>query len=136
MVEMTAITFPTIRRAAMRHFTIPGRFPGINEYVEECRRNKYGGNGMIRKSENVIMKHLKGTPLVWPIIIKYTFVEPNRRRDKDNVAGFFHKAFQDSLVKTKLLPDDSWAYIDSWVDSFDVDKNNPRIEIKIIEGDD
>lgn len=120
----------------MREVTIKGRFPGMNQYVQTCRNNPYGANKLIKDSEREIIKDLQAqikAPLVPPIFIKYTFFEPNKRRDKDNISGFFHKVFQDSLVKAELLSNDGWDYIDGFIDHFGTDKDFPRIEIKIIE---
>lgn len=119
--------------------TISGRFPGINQYVQDCRNNKYGGNKAIRDSERVIIKELQeqcSDILTPPVTLCYTFYEPNKRRDKDNISGFFHKVFQDSLVKAELLENDGWDYIEGFHDYFEVDKEYPRIEVRIIEGSD
>ena len=35
--------------------------------------------------------------------LTYLFVEPNRKRDKDNVAGFAHKVVQDGMVMDSSL---------------------------------
>ena len=118
---------------------IPGRFPGINQYVEECRRNRFGGNKAIKESEIIIVNALQRQVkdiLTPPIRLLYTFYEPNKRRDKDNIAGFFHKVFQDSLVKAELIDNDGWDYIEDFHDYFAIDRKNPRIEIRIIEGSD
>ena len=115
---------------------IPGRFPGINDYVNACRRNQYAGAQAIKSSEKVIREALEKQIrdlLIPPVTIVYTFYEPNKRRDKDNISGFFHKVFQDSLVKSGLLPDDSWDFISGFHDYFEVDRGEPRIEIKILE---
>ena len=119
--------------------TIPGRFPGLNEYVKACRSGAYAGSSMISKSEKVIMGELfrqYKDILIPPVTLCYTFYEPNERRDKDNISAFFHKVFQDSLVKSGMLENDGWKYIEAFHDYFEVDKVEPRIEIKIIEGED
>ena len=64
--------------------------------------------------------------------MNYSYYEPNRKRDKDNIS-IFRKFFQDALVKGGYLENDGWAYIEGWTDSFAVDADNPRIEIEIIE---
>lgn len=118
---------------------IPGRFPGLNEYVKACRSGAYVGSSMINKSEKVIIEAIWGQYkdiLIPPVTLCYTYYEPNKRRDKDNVSGFFHKVFQDSLVKAGLLENDGWDYIEGFHDYFEVDKREPRIEVKIIEGGD
>ena len=112
-----------------------GKFPNINDYVKANRSGYHAGSAMIESCEDKIIPQLMSQlnkPLKWPIRINYLFCEPDTRRDKDNIAGFFHKVFQDSLVKSGLLPDDSWKYIDSWYDEFSVDKENPRIEVRIM----
>lgn len=125
----------------MRTYTIPatkeagGKFADFNKYVGACRGGWRAANAMIQKAEKRIRKVLKKKPemLLPPITICYTYYEPDRRRDKDNISGFFHKVFQDALVKEGLLEGDGWKYIDSYHDYFEIDKSNPRIEIKIIE---
>ena len=89
---------------------------------------------MIHDSEKKIISALKGQkPLKPPIRISYLFVEQNKRRDHDNVSGYWHKVWQDSLVKAGLLENDGWNEIVGYRDDFTVDKNNPRIEIVIYE---
>ena len=119
----------------MKRVTIKGRFPSINEYVNCCRRNRYSGAAMVDKAEKDIIDQLKKQklkPFKVPVRIAYKFYEPNRRRDKDNVSGFFHKVFQDSLVKAGLLPDDGWDEISGYRDDFGIDKN-PHIDVLVYE---
>jgi Holliday junction resolvase RusA-like endonuclease len=63
--------------------------------------------------------------------MEYTWYEPNRKRDKDNIA-FAKKFCQDALVKSGTLANDGWAEIDGFTDTFEVDKRRPRVEVKII----
>ena len=122
----------------MIEFTITGRLPGINDYVNAERAHRLKGNRMKRDSEDdvitaILIRGLKSHRLKTPVKIEYKFVEKDRRRDKDNISGFAHKVVQDALVKTGLLNNDGWDEIDSYADMFAVDKGNPRIEIKIYE---
>ena len=64
------------------------------------------------------------------MVIHYTWVEPNRRRDKDNIA-FAKKFVQDSLVRMGVLENDGWKQIEYFTDSFAVDPENPRVEVII-----
>lgn len=89
---------------------------------------------MINDAEKKITYALHGQKkLKPPVRISYLFVEQNRRRDHDNVSGFFHKVFQDSLVKAGMLENDGWNEIVGYRDDFTVDKNNPRVEVSIYE---
>lgn len=65
--------------------------------------------------------------------IVYHFYEPNARRDKDNISGYFHKIFQDALVQSGVIRDDGWKEICDFEDHFYVDRKNPRIEVEIYE---
>ena len=106
---------------------IPEKFAGMNEYITANRTNPHAGNNMKHKYQDIIKAYLleykcrervKG--ILTPIYISYTFYEKNRRRDLDNISGFFHKVFQDALVETGILKDDGWDYIRGFSDSFKV----------------
>ena len=118
-------------------FTIYKRFPGINDFIAAQNKSLYKGNVMKQECQKIAMvyirKYLKQTRIKRPVIINYLFVEPNRKRDKDNIAGFAHKVIQDALVQTRVLENDGWENIISFSDSFAVDKNKPRIEVEIVE---
>ena len=88
--------------------TIPGLLPGLNEYIDAERavKGKYKAAAMKKQAENVIgfmvKTQLRGVRFDRPVIIHYRWIEPNRRRDKDNVA-FAKKFIQDSLVHAGVL---------------------------------
>lgn len=124
--------------------TIQGRYPCLNDYLSAERvmlgsKGKFTtrGNELKKKCQNTIMpqivKCLDGNKVTPPVNLHYTFYEPNRNRDKDNIASFFMKVFQDSLTKLKVLENDGWRHIEGFTCDFDVDKENPRIEIEIEE---
>ena len=115
---------------------IPGRFPGLNEYVDANRR-KHGrwsaGNEMKQRDQKIICRYLPKVRFKKRIFIEYNFFEPNTRRDKDNISGYFHKVFQDALVQAGCIENDGWKHIRGMTDYFEVDQGNPRIEIVIEE---
>ena len=89
---------------------------------------------MKQKDQRKICQYIpRGLRFTKKIFIEYNFFEPNTRRDKDNISGYFHKIFQDALVECGCIPDDGWKYIKGMTDYFDVDARNPRIEIVIEE---
>ena len=117
-------------------FTIEGRLPGINEYILAERGNKYNGAKLKKTAQREVEYYIQAArvPRVrTPIRIVYTFFEPNRRRDKDNIAGFAHKVIQDALVQQHIIDDDGWREIAGWTDAFAVDKDRPRVEVTLIE---
>ena len=120
-------------------FTIQGRLDGLNEYTAANRTNPYKGGKMKKDNEEVVIwairQQLKGLHINVPVILKYDFYEPNRRRDLDNISSFAHKVIQDALVKTNVLKNDGWNEIISYIDQFYLDKENPRIEVTLEEAE-
>ena len=112
---------------------IPGRFASLNEWVDANRRKKYTGNSMKQKDQKIICQYLPSVRFKGSIFLTYTFYEPNTRRDKDNISGYFHKVFQDALVQAGVIENDAWRNISGMTDYFMIDKKFPRIEIQIEE---
>jgi Holliday junction resolvase RusA-like endonuclease len=116
--------------------TIPGLLPGLNEYIDAERGNKgkYKAASMKKQAEHLIgfmiKSQLRGVRFAGPVVIHYTWIEPNKRRDKDNIA-FAKKFIQDSLVRMRVLENDGWKHIEYFTDSFAVDPKNPRVEVVI-----
>ncbi len=119
--------------------TIWGRFPSLNEYIAAMNVHRLKANKMKQDSENRIIlglcTWLKDIKISKKIIINYTFYEENRKRDLDNVSGFFHKVFQDALVRAGFIENDNWNYIVGFSDKFFVDKAVPRVVVEIVEVD-
>lgn len=117
--------------------TIPGTLPNLNDYIAAERTNRHKGAQMKRDNGNIvavaIRQCLRGVGIEKPVFMEYTWYEPNRRRDMDNISSFGRKVIQDALVDAGVLKDDGWKYIAGFSDRFEVDKENPRIEVKIKE---
>lgn len=120
----------------MVRFVIHGHLPDLNDYTRACRGNKYGANKVKQNAEALIRwcvhAQLRGWKTESPVHIRYRWVEKDRRHDKDNVA-FAKKFVQDALVKAGVIPGDGWKWIVGYEDRFAVDKDNPRIEVEIVE---
>ena len=107
--------------------TIPGLLPGLNEYIdaERSHKGKYKAASMKRQAQNVIgymiRTQLRGVRFTRPVVIRYLWIEPSRRRDKDNIA-FAKKFIQDALVENE-----------GFTDNFALDPKNPRVEVTIEE---
>lgn len=115
---------------------IPGTLPNLNDYIEALDRNRHKGAALKRQTERIVIicakSQLRGVSFKVPVVMRYTWYEPNRRRDKDNVSSFGRKCIQDALVRAGVLKNDGWGEVDSFSDSFDVDKKKPRVEVEII----
>lgn len=116
---------------------IQGTLPGLNDLIAAERTHRQKGAKLKRDAETIVRLHirqqLRGKRPKTPVMLHYRFFEPTRRRDKDNIAAFAHKTIQDSLVKEDIIANDGWDYVEGFVDVFNVDKKNPRIEVIIIE---
>ena len=120
-----------------RLVVIPHIFPGMNDFIRANRTKTSGrwskGNAMKQADQRLIMEYLPDVRFKKPVILKYTFYERNRRRDLDNISGYFHKVFQDALVRAGVLENDGWAQIKGYTDTFKIDPKLPRVEISIEE---
>ena len=97
---------------------IPLKLPSLNEYINECRKNKYAGGKMKKEVENDISIFIQRLPTFEkPIKINFTWIEGNKRRDLDNVA-FAKKFILDALVKCGKLKDDNRKCVTAFTDSF------------------
>lgn len=114
-----------------------GILPNLNDYITAERQHRQKGAALKRQAEQVVIlaarRQLRGFCYKRPVVMDYTWYEPNRRRDKDNVSSFGRKVIQDGLVRVGILKNDGWADIDHFTDRFDVDKKTPRIEVEIYE---
>ena len=120
--------------ASVLRIEMPIKLPSLNEYVNACRSNPFVGAKMKKDSEELIgwfIKKIK--PFTAPVEVSFTWVEPNRRRDVDNIA-FGKKFILDALVKYGVLQDDSQKYVRALSDSFEIGNDNMIIlEIKEIK---
>ena len=113
---------------------IEGELPGLNEIIAFAKEHwaRYAGE-----------KHIRTEQIAWlakeQICGKYSRVDlifnwycKDKRRDKDNIiAG--QKFIIDGLVQAGVIENDGWKQIGNIFHFFEVDSENPRVEI-IIKG--
>lgn len=128
---------PGRRKYVEYKLIILGSLDGLNDYINAERSNRHRGAMMKLDNENIvafaICECLRGVKINKPVFMEYTWIERNRRRDKDNISSFGRKVIQDALVHQEVIKNDGWKYVVGFSDRFEVDKNNPRIEVKITE---
>lgn len=106
---------------------IPFRLPSLNNYILECRKNKYAGANMKKKVEKDIMIFINKLPnYTKPINIHFHWVEENKRRDLDNVC-FAKKFILDSMVKAGKLQNDNRNCVTGFTDTFEYGKESKVI---------
>lgn len=94
-------------------FKIPFRLPSLNEVNDANRRNRYAGAKMKNGTDAAIVQIIKTAKLIpvrRPCIVHMLFMEPNRRRDVDNVESA-RKFILDALVKSGILLGDAPKYV-------------------------
>ncbi len=117
--------------------TIPGTLNNLHDYIAAERTNRHKGAKMKAANEEFVIiairQCMRGVKIDKPVFMEYTWAEPNKRRDKDNISSFGRKVIQDALVAAGVLKDDGWKYVVGFSDRFEVDKENPRIKVLIKE---
>jgi Holliday junction resolvase RusA-like endonuclease len=120
---------------------IPGPLPGLNELLAAAKSGHGRGNAYARLKADWMQSvwahakaaHLK--PMATPVRIGFLWVEKDRRRDPDNVAGGGRKLVLDGLVKAGVISDDGADEIRSWTDTFAVDKKAPGVRVELVTDD-
>lgn len=116
-------------------YEIPGRLPGLNEIIDAAKhgKGKYQPYARMKEEYTSMVAWLaKKMPRYEKVALIITWYEPNQKRDPDNImAG--QKFILDGLVAAGTIPGDSQRYIAGIMHRFRVDKQNPRIEVEIIE---
>jgi len=112
---------------------IHGRLPGANEYITASRTNKYVGAKMKKEAQELVKWQIARLPkLRGKVEIAFKWIEPNARRDLDNVA-FGKKFILDALQEMGKLDNDDRKHVVGFRDTFGIDKTDPRIELEIKE---
>jgi len=74
-------------------------------------------------------------PVQQPVVVEFDWYSKNRRRDPDNLR-IGSKFVLDGLVKAGVLPDDSQRWIVGFQDRFHVDKDLPRVVVRLVPQED
>lgn len=96
-----------------QYLDIPFRLPSLNEVIGANRKTPYAGAKLKRETEEqllLLIKSAKLLPVTQPCIVHMLFIEPNRRRDADNVESA-KKFILDALVKSGVLLNDNPRWV-------------------------
>ncbi len=114
---------------------IPGELPDLNQIIAESK-NHWGSYSSLKKANTQLVAFCtkQATKRKYKKIdLDITWYCKNKRKDKDNIMAGGLKMILDGLVVAGVIQNDGWAHIGSINNHFEVDKNNPRVEIKITE---
>ena len=120
-------------------FFIDGPLPGMNEIINAS--STAFKNGIRFGSKYSKMKKEWDKKIVAIILdnnikpidqfkLELRWVEKARRRDPDNVAVGI-KFILDAMVKSGVIPNDTWRYNKGWTNSFDISPT-PGVEVTIL----
>lgn len=115
-------------------FTIKGRLPGLNEIIAATNRNRFVGASLKKQATTLCAQYaqLARLPKITrPVEISVNWIEPNARRDLDNISGGT-KFILDGLVMIGVLQNDTRKWVRAISHKFpEPDKKNPRIEVTL-----
>tara|TARA_R110000824_G_scaffold33553_7_gene107434 strand:- start:1119 stop:1484 length:366 start_codon:yes stop_codon:yes gene_type:complete len=116
---------------------IPGTMPSLNQAIAAAKSHFGAYSSMKKKLTTSVAMQAQAAgmkPATKPVKVVFRWFEPSRRRDVDNVA-FGCKFCLDGLVEAGVLEDDSQKHVPQIQHFFDLDRDNPRVEIEIEELD-
>ena len=121
----------------MQSFEVPGKLPSLNEYTRSCRTNPYAGAKAKKEAQERVAWAIKAAhlvPMAAPVRVSFQWVEPDMRRDKDNISSA-KKYILDALVASGIIGNDNWKWIaGNLPDAYKVNKAEPRV-IVTLEGE-
>jgi len=116
---------------------IPGRLPGLNEVIEENRRNRYKGAALKKNATMLVkltaregFKALMDGPYEW----RFTWYEADRRRNPDNIASAVKFIF-DGLQHQGVIRNDGWGQVGGIHHAFEIGTPGVRVEAWEVRSD-
>ena len=119
------------------------RLPGMNDFLEESTKiarnfNRKGGRhtgySKLKKQWGAKIVVLCAEQQLSPVPaahFRFTWIEPNRMRDPDNISAG-KKLIFDGLVAAGVLPEDGWSQILSIREEFRVSRACPGVVVDIL----
>ena len=126
------------RRTTMmiHRFQIPGKLPGLNEMLTAVNRNRYAGAHLKRQWTKLCAQYVVAgrVPTIKnPVAVLFSWIEPDRRRDLDNICAGA-KYVLDALVETGRLQNDTRRWVTGISHEFlNPDAANPRVVVTLKE---
>ena len=105
---------------------------GMNKYWAANNANKWAGANAKKEQTLIVRLAAHGVEPVetYPLIVSIAWYEKNKRRDPDNIVSA-KKFILDGLQEAGVIENDGWAQIAEFREAWHVDKDNPRIEVRL-----
>lgn len=117
-------------------FIISGTLIDLNKYTNSNRSGARNGAAEKQGQDTIVFyyakQQLRDVQIQKQVKVHINWIEPDERRDPDNVASAVKFIF-DGLVKAGVLYDDKRKNIKNIYHDFDIDRKNPRIEVTLEE---
>ncbi|HET9146145.1 MAG TPA: hypothetical protein VFN81_08675 [Sphingomicrobium sp.] len=115
-------------------FTIPGRLPGLNELIAAINRHRHVGATLKKSTTELCAMYVvagRVPKFSGAVSVKFEWIEPDRRRDLDNISAGA-KFILDAMVETGRLQNDTRKCVQAIVHRFpEPDPKNPRVEVTV-----
>lgn len=114
---------------------IPGELPDLNTIIDKSKQH-WGQYSKMKKEHTELVAWIAKSKIkkkLGKIDLQITWICKNRRKDKDNIMAGGLKMILDGLVVAGVIKNDGWSEIGSINNHFEVDKDNPRVEVCITE---
>ena len=119
-----------------QRLTIPGRFQSLNDVIASAKSHPlvYAKEKRTHTQKVMVLAMAARLKKIErPCCIRISWYEQTRRRDQDNIAAGGTKPILDGLQEAGILPTDGWKWITGLEHRFHIDKDNPRIEVDVME---
>lgn len=115
---------------------VPGEMPGMNEIIAAAKSH-FGAYATMKTTyTHAVAWAAKAArvPRLRRAMVFCHWLVKDQRHNPDNIQAAI-KFVLDGLVVAGVLPNDGWRQIEGIGHAFDVDPDNPRVEITIIEAE-
>ncbi len=120
----------------MNILKIDTELPDFNKVIKETKKHWHNYSELKKEHTEYIAWLAKAQKIKRCYkkrpIIKITYFCKNKLKDPDNISAFSRKVILDGLVMSKVLKDDRWDYVGGFIETFEIDRKNPRIEVEIL----
>lgn len=114
----------------MEKIVVFGEFPGLNKIINASKAHYQAYRKLKEDNTNAVTWLAKKLPKYKWVKLNITWYCKNRRKDPDNIAAAVKFIF-DGFVEAGVIENDGWKQNKGWTNTFEVDKENPRVVIEV-----
>ena len=113
---------------------IPCELPDLNTTLSESKRH-WSKYSQLKREYTALVAALARRQLR-PVVsgcvhLSFVWYCRDRRKDPDNISAAGRKVILDGLVSAGILQNDGWKQVIGFSDSFEVDRDKPRVEVEL-----